>query len=153
MAKRVESLYLRGMSETEKGDITAAENSFRETLTIKPDHEGAGKMIRDISAAKADYAEAKAMMGRKKYYDAIPLLEKSRYLMRDAERDLADTRIILSIEIPDLEHKGIAAYESREYDRCISLMRRLQLIDPENETVLLYLPRAQSRKKAIDRLK
>ncbi len=151
--KRVDLLYQRALSETEKGDIDTAENSFREVLALRPDHEGAVGMMKEIGTAKEEYSAAKELISRKKYYDAIPLLEKSRTIILDADRDLTDARLVLSTEVPDLEQKGITAYEIRDYDRCISLMRKLQLIDPENETVRLYLPRAQSRKKAIDRLK
>lgn len=150
---RAESVYLRGMADLDRGETDRAEASFREVLSLKADHPGAAKKIDEIRAARESYAEAKSLTLQKKYFEAIPHLEKSRAYLKDAERDLSNTRSMLAGEVPELERRGIRAYESRDYDQCIIIMRKILAADPENQTGMLYLPRAQSRKQAIDRLK
>ena len=150
---RAEAAYLLGLGELEKGSLESAEASFRKALSIRAGHADAAKKIAEIGEARGSYAEAKVLAGQKKYYEAIPLLEKSRGYIREAERDLAGTRSLLSGELPELERRGITSYENREYDQCITIMRKILAVDPENQTGKLYLPRAQSRKQAIERLK
>ncbi len=148
-----EEHFRLGLEMVKKGDADSAEEAFRKTLTVKPDHTGATRMLQEISSAKAGHAKARTLLKAKNYYNAIPHLEKAAAFIGAAGTDLAETRSLLSGELPGLIRRGIRAYEERNYDKCITLMKKVQIVDPENETAKLYLPRAQSRKKAIDRLK
>jgi len=150
---RADGHFRRGLEMADRGDIAGAEEAFRETLSLKGSHAGASRMLGEISAARRSYVEAKSLLAEKKYFEAIPRLEKSSLYIRAAGADLAGTRSLLAGEIPGLERRGIRAYEARDYDQCIAIMKKVQALDPENGTAKLYLPRAQSRKQAIDRLK
>lgn len=151
--ERAEFLVSRGLEELDKGHPDRAEESFRQALDIDPDNSNAAAMLEEIDAARASYALAKSLIKDKRYYEAIPHLERSPSWNADAGRELSEIRTMLAPELPALEESGIAAYEAHRYDECIAIMKRIRLIDPDNRTVRLYLPRAEGRLRAIERLR
>ncbi|MGL4369649.1 MAG: hypothetical protein ACRCUT_08255, partial [Spirochaetota bacterium] len=86
-------------------------------------------------------------------YAAISILEKIAPLMADAEKTLVQVRISLAGEVASLEKEGIAAYERKDYKNCIVIMKKVSVIDPENRTAKIYLPRARKRAEALEKLK
>ncbi len=151
--ERAEFLVSRGIERLEKGDADGAEESFRQAVDIDPDNRKAASMLAEIDAARAAYALAKSLIKEMRYYEAIPQLERSLSLNADPGRELSEIRSMLAADLPALEKSGIAAYETHRYDECIAIMKRIRLIDPNNRTVQLYLPRAEGRQRAIERLR
>jgi tetratricopeptide (TPR) repeat protein len=72
--------------------------------------------------------------------------------MRPGNPEAAEALAEIS-EVPALERRGIDLYEQGDYRGCIVTMKRLLLIDPDNKAGLLYLPRAQRRQEALERLR
>lgn len=151
--ERAELFVSSGLYELEKGNPESAEVSFKKALDIDPENQKAAAMLGEIDAARASHALARSLVKNKRYYDAIPLLERSPSWCVDAAKELSEIRAMLAAEIPALERIGIAAYETHNYDECIAIMKRIRLIDPDNNTARLYLPRAEGRKRAIERLR
>ena len=74
------------------------------------------------------------------YLNAIIILKDIDPKMKEAAKTLQDLRQKLAPEIPELERLSINAYNDNDFELCITLLNRLLLIDPDNETARLYLP-------------
>ncbi len=148
-----DELFQIGNVQAEAGEAETAERTLRKVLKINPGHQDAKLLLEKIDNAKKNHIKASALIAENKYFEAIEPLEKSIPYIKTAGSDLNIARAKLLGEIPGLERIGIEAYEKKEYARCITIMNRIKTIDPNNATVVLYLPRAIRRKEAIDRLK
>ncbi len=150
-ASRVAELYSDGEHAYNKGDLDKAQFSFDEVLSLSPGHEGAKNYLSLISARKI-YDTARSDIANKNYFSAIVSLEKASKVYTPAAYDLKQLRWKMSSMIPSLEKDATKAYESQNYKRSIDVFSRVRLIDPENETAALYIPRAQQRLKALSTL-
>ena len=136
-----------------EGDIDKAKEEYRKALSIEPSNDEARIRLDVIEKAESDFAHSRSLLNDKHFFEAIPLLEGAAGLLPDARRELASVRTRLSGEIPLLEKKGVELYEKGEYATCVDTLRRLLLIDPNNRTAQIYLPRAQKRIEAMERLR
>ncbi|MCX7679185.1 MAG: hypothetical protein N2316_08185, partial [Spirochaetes bacterium] len=145
--------YIEGAKLFEKGEIQSAKSRFLETLTLVHHHPEAELYLNKISEIENEYARGKDLIEKKNFYAAIPHLERAAKFMNHAQKLLQTLRSDLAINIPTLESRGIQAYEKSDYATCIELMHKLQLIDPNNKTVAIYLPRAKKRFEGEKKLK
>ena len=83
---------------------------------------------------------------------AIPLLEKIAHRYQPAQHQLISIRTKLKDKIPEWRKAGVLAYENLNYQLCIQLMKQILLVDPEEKTAKIYLPRAEMRLKALEKL-
>ncbi|MCS6983693.1 MAG: hypothetical protein NZM25_01025 [Leptospiraceae bacterium] len=96
--------------------------------------------------------EAKAHLEAGRHFRAIVLLKQAPDIP-EAVQELRSLRESLNSQVSSLLAQGIAAYERSDFEQCISFMEKVLLIDPENSEAQIYLPRAQNRKRALERLK
>ena len=146
-------LYAEALDFFNQGDCAKAREKFSGVLKLDTGHRGAAEHLKKIAAIEESYAKAGELISKKNYYEAIPHLENASGNMAAAKSELIRIRKILSAEIPGLEKQGIEAYEKNDFGACIGAMKKIQLIDPDNDSVKLYLPRAQKRHEALYRLK
>jgi hypothetical protein len=102
--------------------------------------------IRDINTT---YEKARNLISQNKLLESIPLLEQISIRSKEAEDDLVKVRKTLIEQVDDLSKIGVAAYEAKDYRKCIQVMRMINAIDPDNKTVKIYLPRALQRERAL----
>lgn len=134
---------------------------YRETVKNRETRRDRDKTAEEVTTqnreklmrARTDYQQGLALVRQGNPYEAIPLLDAAAPLLPEAQKELDRVRGELRRELPLLEQRGIEAYEGREYEKCIAIMKRIRLIDPENRTAALYLPRATKRFEALQRLK
>ena len=88
-----------------------------------------------------------------KVFKALELLIDSEKYLIQASDKLNYLRSRLKKEEKELENLGIKAYLEEDYKSCIFYMKRVQLINPENESVKIYLPRAIMRYDALEKFK
>jgi tetratricopeptide (TPR) repeat protein len=149
---RADELVRSARYELEKGNIGRAKKMLEEALDIDGTNEEAHRQLDRIVTAEESYVRGRDLASQQKYYDALLPLEEAATLIPDAAAELQRVREALRPTVPALEKDGIAAYEAKDYDRCIALMSRVLRIDPENKTARMYLTRAQMRKEALQKL-
>jgi tetratricopeptide (TPR) repeat protein len=150
---RTQAVYTEGVAFFEKGDTFAAKERFSETIRLKNDHLEAREYLEKISAIEKDYRLGMEHLEKKNVFAAIPPLERAGKFMKAAQQELEKTRTALAPQVLELERKGIRAYEMSNYETCIELMMKVKLIDPQNKTAHIYLPRARQRLEAANKLK
>ena len=66
--------------------------------------------------------------------------------------EVRELRMALSGQLAKLVNGAVTAYDEKRFAECEAAMERVLLVSPENETAKIYLPRARSRRKAMERL-
>jgi tetratricopeptide (TPR) repeat protein len=150
---RAHVAYAEGVALFEKGDTFAAKERFTETIRLKDDHLEAREYLEKISVIEKDYRLGMEHLEKKNAFAAIPPLERAGKFVKAAQQELEKTRTALAPQIPEFERKGIHAYEMSNYEACIELMMKVKLIDPQNKTAQIYLPRARQRLEAAKKFK
>lgn len=150
---KINDLFQSGIKELESGNSAEAKKYFLDVLEIDSDHAGAAGYLKRIKDYESAYITADKLASNGQYFKAIPILNELRPFMKKAGIMLVQIRKKLSGSIPRLEKTGIEAYEKRDYQLCISQMKKILLIDPENRIADIYLPRSIKRKNALERLK
>jgi tetratricopeptide (TPR) repeat protein len=150
---RINLYYNRGVRDFEEGKFKSARENFVKVLTIDPGHRETLEKLDLLGKVVSDYERARSHVSAKRYYRAIPLLERAARYIKAAKEDLVKVRQRLVGEIPSLEKRGISLYERKDYKNCIGVMKRLLLIDPNNRVASIYLPRARKRYEALQKLK
>ncbi|MCX7678920.1 MAG: porin family protein [Spirochaetes bacterium] len=151
--ENADDLYKEAQAAAEAGEIEKAEDLLKKIFELNPQHQPSKELQNKFLIAKENYNKATLLINEKKYFAAIAPLELSLPYIKSASKDLLFVRSKLINEIPYLEKVGIEAYQNKDYNRCIIIMNKIKTIDPKNEIVEMYLPRAIKRKEAIERLK
>jgi len=151
-AAEIETLMKDGKNLLEEEKYDEAEQKFRNVLALKKDHPEARK---NISRAKAlpFLREARIYKEEGKGLSAIRSYEKAAASLEEAATELAEYRAQLKGTIPALATSATQAYDSGQYNNAILLFEKIQAIEPDNETVKIYLPRARNRQKALEKMR
>lgn len=135
------------------GNVEEAKDYYAKVIALDRANAIALEKTAAIIKAESDYARAVKLAGEKRYFEALPLLDDAKAYLVKARAEEEKIRKLLAGEIAPLEKQGIELYESGDYRGCIAVMKRLLLIDPKNRTGLIYLPRAQNRQEALEKLR
>ncbi len=149
----VEILSNRARKELENGNAAKAKELFGKVLRLDGHNVDAHKYLAEIDRFEAQYSLGSALFEEKRYLEALPALEEASRGIREAAEKLSRARAILIVNIPAWEKSGVDEYEKKNYDGCIYHMEKILLVDPENQTARIYLPRAKNRKGALEKLK
>lgn len=151
IAAEVEALFKAGRTFIAEEKYDEAEQKFREVLALKP---GDAEARREIDRARTlpILKEARLYREEGKGLSAIRSYEKAAVSLEEARTELTEFRQELKSSVPALTKSAIDAYNTGQYINAIVMLERIQAIDPENETVKIYLPRARNRQRAIDKL-
>jgi tetratricopeptide (TPR) repeat protein len=152
-AFRIEFYLSRAEIALQKGDVKDAKDYYNRILALDRNHREAREQLDSIKMAEDDFARAMKLIGDKRFYDALPLLDDAGKFIASARDEQGKIRKQLAGEVPALEKKGIELYEKGDYRGCIAVMKKLVLIDPKNKVGLIYLPRALKRQEALERLR
>ncbi len=153
LEERVERLHSLGTRELDKRNMENAEDFLRQAVKLDPDHRESRKKLDLIEETRADFNRAEELMKRGRNYGALNIyLKVSKYTAR-ADSTIAEARSRLAGEIPFLEKRGVQLYEQKQYLQCLRVMERLLVIDPDNSTARIYLPRAKNRYEALQKLR
>ncbi|MCP4132320.1 MAG: hypothetical protein GY754_15215 [bacterium] len=152
-ARQIEQLYSRGTEAFSRGNFAKAKESFTGLLALDPNHTKGKKQLLLIQRLERYYAKGKRLADGKRYFQAIPELEKAAKQMPRARRLLNQIRAALAEKVARMEKQGVKAYENKKYKKCMAIMRQVLLIDPNNGTAGIYLPRARKRYKALQEIR
>jgi hypothetical protein len=145
--------YIEGLKDLNEKKPVIARDHFVQVEKNDPSYPNARKLAEEISASINSYNEGKRLLNENKKIDAIQYLEQAVPYIDDAAILLDGIRNEFKKDILALERNGIAAYDAKDYSLCITIMRRIMLIDPNNKTAKVYLPRAEKRDEALRKLR
>ena len=143
------NLYDEAIDLFKKGDGRRARINFQKINKFDDNFRDVNNYLDIIKNNEDKYNKALKLIEDKKPADAVPILIETEKYFIEAKESLAETRKLLMNEIKSLEDNAVKAYDSKEYNECINILNKLQMIDPENETYKLYYPKAIKRYKAI----
>ncbi|PKL40820.1 MAG: hypothetical protein CVV44_04220 [Spirochaetae bacterium HGW-Spirochaetae-1] len=146
----VSSGVVRAREAFEHGRISEARELVSAVLKKDRENKQARELADTIDRMEGAEREARRLIIEKRYLEAIPLLEQSAVYYPESRVELSRIRSEMIRMVPTWEKEGVASYESKDYDSCIVIMKKIMLVDPENNTAKIYLPRAQKRKKALE---
>ncbi len=145
-----DDFYLRGKRAFEKGKTDLAIEMYKKALDIDENHGPAIKALQRIELIISQFNKADKHYQNQNYLEALALFDDiADYTV--AEIKAAEIREKLRSWIPSLEREGINSYEKKEYNRCIIIMKKILLIDKNNNIAGIYLPRAKNRKQALEK--
>ncbi|MEJ5361319.1 MAG: outer membrane beta-barrel protein [Spirochaetota bacterium] len=148
----VQKLFNAAMDYVQKKDHIHALESFKQVLSLKPDHKESLQYVAAISQAKEQYDTAVILIKQDKYFDALPLLSASSRYIAQAHADYKNLQNKLRPQISTLQQKAIEAFDNKDYDACISIMNTVLLIDPDNTVAKGYIVRSKRIKETIQKL-
>lgn len=146
-----DKIYLEGKRLYENKAYEAADGKFAEALAIDAKHERSLKYRGKIKAqATAEKARAAKLSGD--LWGALPLMLSAANDLPELNDEVRELRMALSGQLAKLVNGAVTAYDEKRFAECEAAMERVLLVSPENETAKIYLPRARSRRKAMERL-
>jgi hypothetical protein len=148
----IDEYYESGLKHFKIGDGAKAKEYFKKVISYDNHYKDVENYLKTITINEENYDKAEKLISENKPFEALPLLvDAEKYLIRAFEK-LREIRQLLFKEENDLVKNGIDAYNKEDYERCIYYMKRVQLINPGNESVNLYLPRAIKRYDALKKI-
>jgi tetratricopeptide (TPR) repeat protein len=149
----IDGYYESGLTFFEQGDGLKAKEQFNKVTALEKDYKNVEQYLSIIKTSENNYKEALMFIKENNKFKALELLiDSEKYLIQAGEK-LIDLRSQLKKEEKELENLGIKAYLEEDYKSCIFYIKRLQLINPENESAKIYLPRALMRYNAQEKFK
>jgi tetratricopeptide (TPR) repeat protein len=148
---RADKHFLEGKRLYEAGQFTEADAEFTSALKSDSAHAGALNYRRMI-AAHGHLARARASREKQETWSALANYQQAATYLSQAEQELREYRATLATGVPAMVTEGIGHYEARRYAECERLMEHVLLIQPDNEQARIYLPRARSRRQALQKL-
>jgi len=132
--------------------VDEAERRLKAILRKYPENEEALSLQKKIEIINKNYTMGKALYVKGFFIKALPHLDKSSVYFEDALKKSNAIRAQYANRITAWERQGVRAYEKQNYDACITIMRKILLIDSRNRIGGIYLPRAIKRKQALKSL-
>ena len=145
--------YGEGLAALRSGKVKKSHELLARVPENDPLYIDAQKLIKEIDECERAFSEGESLIAENRKIEAITPMEKAAVRLPDAVKILQALRSELKQEVSQLEKNGIAAYEAKEYGRCISIMQKVLAIDPSNMTARTYYERAKKREEAIRRLR
>ncbi len=150
-AKKVIALHNDAAIAEKTKDWIKLQELVTEILALDPRDDQARNYQIEIKD-ESIYQTALQTIQTKGELQAIPLLEKIAQRYEPAQQQLISIRNKLKNKIPEWRESGVKAYENLNYQLCIQLMKQILLVDPEEKTAKIYLPRAEKRLQALEKL-
>jgi hypothetical protein len=146
--------YESGLKCFNAGDGMEAKEYFKKVILYSNNYKDVKNYLEIINSNEEKYSRALNSISENNLYEALPLLIDSEKYIIDARKKLNEIRqkLILLNEDKNNADKGIEAYNNNDYEKCIFYMKRAHLINPDNETAGIYLPRAIQRKNALQKI-
>jgi tetratricopeptide (TPR) repeat protein len=151
-AEKKLTMFNQGLADFKKKNFNDAKSLLHGLYKMDKNYPGLDYYMKRIEEIEYSQTSADALIEQQNYLKAIPHLEGCSAYIKDCELKLLSQRKNLKVNIPSWESEGVKFYDSKNYKGCIELMERILLVDPENQSANIYLPRAIKRQKAIESL-
>lgn len=146
-----DKIYIEGKQLYENKSYEAADAKFAEALTIDGKHERSLK-YRSRIKAQSTAEKARSLKAAGDLWTALAVMTQAAHELPELAGELREMRLSLESNAAKLVKEGVAAYDEKRYADCETAMERVLLVNPDDETAKIYLPRARSRRKAMERL-
>ncbi len=148
---RAEKLFGEGKVLYEQKNFTDADAKFAEVLKNDAKHAGALNYRRQIQAHD-QLSKARQLRDRQETWAALSQYQQAASVLSEVNEELKEYRSTMIATVPAMVQEGIRQYEEKLYADAERTMEHVLLIAPENEQAQIYLPRARSRRKAMEKL-
>ncbi len=148
---RADKHFLNGKKLYEEKKYAEADAEFAAALQSDNSHAGALNYRRMILAHE-QLSRARKAREKQETWNALAQYQQAAVALSEAEQELREYRASLISNVPTMVAEGIAHYEARHYADCERTMEHVILIQPDNEQARIYLPRARSRRQALEKL-
>lgn len=148
-----DELYESGLKYLKIGDGIKAKGNFNKVITLNKNYKDVQSYMEIIKTNEDNLNKSAVYLSENRPFDALPLLVTAEKYLLEAKTKLYELRLRLAKEADILVKLGIDAYNKEDYESCIYLMQRAELVLPDNESIKIYLPRAQQRFNAMQKLK
>jgi hypothetical protein len=145
----INEYYESGLKHFNMGDGLKAREYFNKVTLFDSHYKEVENYLEIIRINEVNYNKSLDLIAGYKLFEALPLLIDSEKYLVSAFEKLREIRRLLSKEENELVKNGIEAYNKEDYEKCIFYMKRVQQINPLNDTANLYLPRALKRYDAL----
>ncbi len=142
-------LIIKADDEFAKKRVSSAYEIYKRILIIDPSNKKAQKQTKRIRKILDTFNKAQLYEKRGRYYYALQLYISIESYLPKAAESLYNLRKKMYFRIKGLLKKAVAAYNKKEYKLSIYYLRQASYIDPNNNTVKIYLPRAIKRYNII----
>lgn len=149
----IDELYKKALFEFKNRNYQDARKIFEKILSLNNSHEASKNQLDIIKSFYKQYDQGLALIQKKEFFAAIPLLEKSGFYLAEAMVKLAEIRRELKKNNPGLLAAGIAAYEIKECEKSMNLLEKVLLMAPANNRAIIYFQKAVRCFKAMQKLK
>jgi len=149
---RADKHFLSGKKFYEEKKYAEADIEFAAALKSDPSHAGALN-YRRLILAHDQLSRARNAREKQETWNALAQYQQAAVFLSEAEKELREYRATLMTTVPAMVSDGIAHYEARRYAECEHIMEHVLLVQPENEQARIYLPRARSRRQALEKLR
>jgi hypothetical protein len=148
----IDEYYESGLKHFNIGDGLKAREYFKRVILYNSHYKEVENYLGIIKINEDNYNKALELIAGNKLFEALPLLVDSEKYLVSAFEKLREIRRLLSKEENGLVKNGVEAYNKEDYEKCIYYMKRVQQINPLNESANLYLPRALKRYDALKKI-
>jgi hypothetical protein len=148
----IDDYYESGIKYFKTGDGIKSKEYFNKVISYDKDYKDVKNYLEIIIINEDKFDKAEKFASENRLFEALPLLIDAEKYLLSANKKLNEVRAQLREEENILVKNGIEAYNKEDYERCIFFMKRVQLINPENESAKIYLPRAVIRYNALRKL-
>lgn len=148
-----DELYESGLKYFKIGDGIKAKEYFTKVIILNKNYKDVQNYLEIIKTNEDNLNKSAIYLSENRPFDALPLLAAAEKYLLESRTKLYELRLRLSKEADILVKLGIDAYNKEDYERCIYLMQRAELVLPDNESIKIYLPRALQRFNAMQKLK
>ncbi|MGH2566828.1 MAG: tetratricopeptide repeat protein, partial [Bacteroidota bacterium] len=156
--ERVQLHLIRAKDFLAKNQIALARKEYEEILLLDPNHTQARrgfKSLDDLQTTKGLFEQGQRAFDEGNYLEALHLL--TEVLKRDeqdkeARSYLARARDSLAQHAEQFYKTGLQHYAEGNFTASLEYWNRVLLIQPDNQTVLGYIQRAQEKLDAFRRL-
>ena len=149
----MERLYESGTASLKEGDGTAAMGYFRQVYLRDSDYGDVRRYMNIIEDSRKKHAEALELIEKKDLFGALSLLAEVQGTLLEAKEKAGELRKELLVLEAEYERKGIDAFNGNEMGKAIFYFKRIVLVNPDNESAKLYLPRAEKRYRAMKKMR
>jgi len=135
-----------------KGNLNKAEKIVSKILKDDKGNIDALNLIKKITHVKNIYKQANQLYAKKEYLNSLKLYNKISFFYPAQKKiSLAKEKLFHYIKL--WERQGKSFYQQKQYTKCMIFMQNILLVDKNNSTAKIYLPRAEKRKKALEKLR
>lgn len=144
--------YTQGVDLFNQGKLESARDKFIIVKEEQPGFRNTDQYLARIEYYRNMFERAQLAYRAGEYLKALSLYRKLTDYYPESSKRIIQIKGILSQRIGNWESQAIRLYNQKNYRQAIVILKNIEVVEPGNRTVKLYLPRAEKRLEAINKL-